>query len=91
MLVGMFYSNLNYVDGVLAFEFKKQRIQLSLKEFVGVYNLPCTKSNYNDDENGKEFYFLYASTSFLSNLNSRIHTPFTVGIVHLDILMIHYV
>lgn len=66
----MFYSNLNYIDMVIFVEVNKHWIWLSLKEFTGINNLPYTGSNYDGNEEGKDFDFLTASTSFMPDLNS---------------------
>lgn len=44
-LVRMFYTKLNYIDGVLISEVKKHQIWLTLEEFANISNLIYTDSD----------------------------------------------
>ncbi|KAL5059164.1 hypothetical protein RYX36_030768 [Vicia faba] len=55
-LVRMFYSNLNYIGGILTSELNEQHIRLSLKEFTKIYNLPCINLEYKADEDARIVY-----------------------------------
>lgn len=89
-LVLMFYANLNYVDRVLISEMKKHQIQLTLEDFSNIFNLSCTCSNYDDSEEGNNFNTIKTYISFLGCPNSIIPSPFTIGIIRLDIRLIPY-
>lgn len=91
MLVRIFCSNFNYVDGVLTSEVKKHEIWLILEEFTDICNLLCTSSNYDDNEEYNNFNFLDVFISSFEDSNTIIHFPFTVGIVCSNIHWIHYV
>lgn len=89
-LARMLYSNLNFIDEVLSSEFKKHWIHLSLENFANIYNLSCTYSIYDNNEEGNELNFLDTSTLFLLDPNSHIYTFFIDGIVRQYIQLIHY-
>lgn len=66
-LVKMFYSNLNYIDGVVTSEVRKQDIFLSFEEIDEICDLPYTDSLYKNDEikASEKFNFDVVSQSIL--------------------------
>lgn len=76
----MFYVNLDYIDGVLISEVKKHQIWQTLEDFADICNLPYIDSDYDDREEGNNFYIIKASIYLLEDSNSFTHSPFIVGI-----------
>lgn len=77
-----FYASFTYSNGVLTSEVKKHPIQLTIKEFTWVCNLPCTNQEYDEnDEEGNEFNFDLIAQSFLIDQYFSITNPFTIGFI----------
>lgn len=86
----MFYSNLQYSNGVIRSKVKKH--PLAFEEFTQACNPPLINQDYdqNDDE-GNGFNFDLYAQSLLIDPSSEISSPFNIGIVRPDSRLIHYI
>lgn len=75
-LVKMFFFNIYFTDGIVFSEIRKNKIHLPLKDFVKTLDLPNNEALFNPDEQCDKF-------------NHKI-APFIIGIVRLNICLIHY-
>lgn len=87
----MFYLNLNYVDKVLSPKVKKYQICFYLKSLETLVTFYAPALTMITMKKVTILIILTASTSFLSDSNSGLSTPFTIGLVRLDICLIYYV
>lgn len=92
-LVKLFYSNINYKDGIISYEVCEQDIYLSLKKFVKIYYLPCTNSLYKsgDLDNSEKFNSNVGYQYLISNPKFYLPFPLTTSYVCPSICIIYYV
>lgn len=79
-----------YSYGILNSEVKKHPIQLILEEFAQVCKIPYNNHKYGESEEGNDLNFDLAANSFLNDQTFVISNPFTVGLILLNIRVIHY-
>ncbi|KAL5064137.1 hypothetical protein RYX36_025874 [Vicia faba] len=88
----MFYENLSYIDGIINSEVGKHPITLSFEDFVTIYKLTFIEKDYNQMYlEGNEFNFDTLSHTLLTNLVSIIPSPCNVGLLRLNVRLIHYI
>lgn len=87
-LVRMFYANLSQKYSIINSKVKKHHITLSLEDFACICDLPFIVQDYDQmDLEGNKFNFNIHS--LLIDPFSRIPSPFNVGLVFPNSILIH--
>ncbi|KAL5062502.1 hypothetical protein RYX36_024239, partial [Vicia faba] len=90
-LVKMFFSNLHLTDGILRSEVKRHRITLSVEEFGEMLGLPHEDTIIELRDRLNIYNYIIIASSIMKEPSPSIPYPFTVGYIHPENYMTHYV